>query len=388
MDKEAGRGKSLRICIITAPFSRVTSGYSLLYNLIEIIEPITSKLHVITGNIPKNKLKNKYIINLKIDLDSKLIKKLVLFRIFKRIHTQIEICYNIFKIRKKVNIVIFFLEPYYILPTLLTKILRKKVIRVVTAFSSKHAIYNPSFSSFLIHCMYIHEKIAFTLSDCLIIDQKSIHVFDHLFGLNKYKNKIAFQARHVNLNTFKIYKKIEVRENVIGFVGRFSGEKGINNFVDSIPIVFEKINVKFLLIGDGPLFSDVKEKLKNFQNSVTLKKWVSNDKLPCYLNELKLLVIPSYIETGPFIAIEAMACGTSVLGTRVGLLSDILKDGETGFILEDNSPECIAENIIIALEHPNLREIVKNARELVEKEFTYEAAVERYRKILEEIYGH
>ena len=50
-----------------------------------------------------------------------------------------------------------------------------------------------------------------------------------------------------------------------------------------------------------------------------------------------------------------------------------------------NSPECIARNVIRALEHPELEKIVKNARELVEKEFTYEAAVERYWKILENI---
>ena len=52
--------------------------------------------------------------------------------------------------------------------------------------------------------------------------------------------------------------------------------------------------------------------------------------------------------------------------------------------MENNSPECIAEYVIFikALEHPGLDKIVKNARELVEKEYTYEAAVERYRKIL------
>ena len=53
--------------------------------------------------------------------------------------------------------------------------------------------------------------------------------------------------------------------------------------------------------------------------------------------------------------------------------------------MENNSPECIAENVERALNSPDLDEIVKRARELVEKEFTYEAAVERYRKILENV---
>ena len=80
-----------------------------------------------------------------------------------------------------------------------------------------------------------------------------------------------------------------------------------------------------------------------------------------------------------------MACGTPVLATSVGSAPDLIKDGETGFIMKDNSPECIAENVTRALNYPDLDRIVKNARELVEREFAYDAAVERYRKILENV---
>ena len=66
-----------------------------------------------------------------------------------------------------------------------------------------------------------------------------------------------------------------------------------------------------------------------------------------------------------------MACGTPVLATSVGAIPDVIKDGETGFIMEDNSPECIAKNVRRALEHPELEKIVKNERELVEKGFVY-----------------
>ena len=76
---------------------------------------------------------------------------------------------------------------------------------------------------------------------------------------------------------------------------------------------------------------------------------------------------------------------TPVLATSVGGAPDLIKDGETGFIMENSSPECIAENVISALNHPDLEKIVKNARELIEREFTYEAAVERYRKILDNL---
>lgn len=53
--------------------------------------------------------------------------------------------------------------------------------------------------------------------------------------------------------------------------------------------------------------------------------------------------------------------------------------------MEDNSPECIVKNIIRVLNYPNLDEIVKNARRLIEEKYTYEAATEQYKKIFETI---
>ena len=58
------------------------------------------------------------------------------------------------------------------------------------------------------------------------------------------------------------------------------------------------------------------------------------------------------------------------------------EDGETGFILEEISGESIARNITRALDNPELENIADNARSLVVREYTYEAAISRYREIL------
>jgi Glycosyltransferase len=78
-----------------------------------------------------------------------------------------------------------------------------------------------------------------------------------------------------------------------------------------------------------------------------------------------------------------MACGTPVAATLVGLVSNLVEDEFTGFILENNSPECIAFAITRALEYPKLDLISSNARELIEKEYTYDATIVRYRKLFE-----
>ena len=109
---------------------------------------------------------------------------------------------------------------------------------------------------------------------------------------------------------------------------------------------------------------------------------VSHEAMPGYLNESKLAVLPSCGEGLPNVVLEAMACGAIVLATPVGAVPDLIKDAETGFIMEDNSPECIARNVIRVLNHPDIGEISRRARILIEKEFTCERAVARFRHIL------
>ena len=50
--------------------------------------------------------------------------------------------------------------------------------------------------------------------------------------------------------------------------------------------------------------------------------------------------------------------------------------------MKDNSPECSARNIIRALSHPNLDKVAARAESLVKENYSYEAAVERYRELI------
>jgi len=73
-----------------------------------------------------------------------------------------------------------------------------------------------------------------------------------------------------------------------------------------------------------------------------------------------------------------------VLATPVGAIPDVIQDEVTGFIMENNTPECIAQNVMRALNHPDLEIIAERGRQYVAREFTFEKAVERWRRILEE----
>jgi len=83
--------------------------------------------------------------------------------------------------------------------------------------------------------------------------------------------------------------------------------------------------------------------------------------------------------------LEAMACGTPVLATSVGMIPEVIADGETGFIMENNSPGCIAQNVTRALNSPKLERVAKNGRQLIVENFTFETTVLRWQKIFDEL---
>ncbi len=83
--------------------------------------------------------------------------------------------------------------------------------------------------------------------------------------------------------------------------------------------------------------------------------------------------------------LEVMACGIPVPATPVGAIPDVIIDGKTGFIMENNSPECIAANVIRALSSPDLERIAENGKRFVEGNFTFERVIERWKEVLEEI---
>jgi len=390
--------KTLRVCIVSFPMPSAIVVNVFLYSLVEILEPICERVYVVTSNIPRDRIFSK-----KIRIQD--VKTAMHFRdtihpiwwstllqLFKIIVIQLKMCWVLTKISKEIDTVIFYTGGANLFPSvLMAKVLRKKVITLVTGLGSlsykgSHSKRLFSIGSAFSIILSVLERANFFLSDTLIVYTESAAEF---LNLGRYKQKLVTTgARYVDTELFQIKKELRDRTNLVGYIGRLEEGKGVMNFVEAIPLILEKQdNLEFFLGGYGPLHNIIKNELRNsnLSQKVELTGWIPHDKVADYLNELKLLVLPSYSEGLPTVILEAMACGTPVLATPVGGVPDVIKDGETGFIMEDNSPECIARNVIRALNHPNLERIAEDARALVEREFTYERAVERWRGVLKTI---
>ncbi len=372
-----------RVAVVSFPWASYAP-YKFLSDVLKILEPICEKIVLIDGNTERVNIASKKVKVRDIGVSMHYLKDIkpkfysAILWIVKCILSQVKISLELIRVRKDIDVVIFYTAyPYYLLPLITSKILRKKTVEVITRSKSK---------SFLSKIISLQDPLLFSLLDGISPESKSLI---KELGLEKYKDKLLPEgARFVDVTRYTIKKKLSERENIVGFIGRLRKEKGVMEFVRAIPfIVKEKKDVKFLIGGSGDLLDWCVKECSRIQKEnkvkIQVKGFIEEDQLPSYLNELKLFVFSSkHAEGLPTAILEAMACGTPVLATPVGAIPDIIKDGETGFIMKDNSPECIAENVIRALNHPDIESIAENGRKLVEQKFTYEGAIERWSKII------
>lgn len=372
--------KNQNIGILTFPLSK--SGIIPTSNLLKILSALSPKLYLVTGNEATLNYRSDRNINTYFISHKKCENKVK--RILNYIYTQLRIAFVLTRVFKNVGIWIFFIGgDTLVLPMLAAKLFRQKVVLVFAGSAINTLIAaDDNLSIFAEILSEINRK----LSDHIIMYSKNLVIE---WNLEKHNKKIIIAHRHfIDFNKFKIIKKWDYRASSIGFVGRLSEEKGIIEFIRSIKLVIaDNPDLNFRIIGDGNLKSQIMSYIvdNNLDSKVELIGWVNHEDLPRYLNELKLIVVPSYTEGLPNIMLEAMACGTPVLATSVGAIPDVISDEITGFLLEDNSSISIARNISRVLSYVEIDNLIDNAHNLVNKEYNFENNLETWKIILNNI---
>lgn len=309
--------------------------------------------------------------------------KRIIARILRYVLLQARLCTAILRGKDHTDRYLFFMESGTLFAILAAKLTGKKVFWMLpSSLEKKLALHNDPVSLLLVPL----GKASFALCDKIILYSPNLV---NEWQLEPYRHKILIAHRHfLDFNAFTVITPLPDRPLLIGYIGRLSEEKGVQHFAQALPAILnDQQDLRVLIGGDGALKESIEASLQEggITARVDLPGWISHDVLPNYLNQLRLLVLPSYTEGLPNIMLEAMACGTPVLATPVGAIPDVIIDGKTGFIMENNSPECIAENVIRALNSPDLERIAEDGRRFVEENFTFEKVVENWKRVLRDI---
>lgn len=166
----------------------------------------------------------------------------------------------------------------------------------------------------------------------------------------------------VDLERFHPMDQAEARRELglddsrlILFVGRLDPFKGIELLLEATAQIKKKEGLRLLIVGgDAESQGEVhrwggRAWELGIDSIVTFVGAVPQDRLPFYYNAADVCVVPSYHESYGLVAVEAMACGTPVIASRVGGLMSTVKDSETGYLIPWHRSEAFAERMELVL---------------------------------------
>jgi D-inositol-3-phosphate glycosyltransferase len=168
----------------------------------------------------------------------------------------------------------------------------------------------------------------------------------------------------VNTSLFRPIEKTIARKElglnnhkIVLFVGRMEPLKGAQQLLTAFSRIEGLDNSRLIIIGGDEYSQEYTQAMQLRTEELCIKDKVGflgpvpHEKLPLYYNAADVSVIPSYYESFGLVALESLACGTPVIGTNVGALKKIIDIPEAGYIIENNSPDILAETLSKALSY-------------------------------------
>jgi len=162
-------------------------------------------------------------------------------------------------------------------------------------------------------------------------------------------------------------------ERTVGFVGRFSREKGPLDFVRVAARVAEGTPCRFVMAGEGPEGERLSDLIgrSGLAARFDLPGQLDRHQLKELYHRLDVLVLPSYSEGIPLSVLEALAMEVPVVATRVGGVGEVVRPGMTGLLCEAGDVEGLASQVTCLLRDRTLAATLsRNGRALVEREFS------------------
>lgn len=185
---------------------------------------------------------------------------------------------------------------------------------------------------------------------------------------------------------------------VVGFVGRFVPEKGLNTLFKALATLLH-LPWTLVLLGRGPLKEDLQKQADTLGISERIR-WIESvphDAVPDYINLMDTLVLPSettyefktltsvgWKEQFGHVLIEAMACQVPVIGSDSGEIPHVI--GDSGLVFPEGNHEVLAERLTQVIKQPEQQQILaKKGYERAMKQYTNKALAQELLAFYEEL---
>jgi len=196
-------------------------------------------------------------------------------------------------------------------------------------------------------------------------------------------DKIHSIPTGINVERFQTADGVSVRSTlripldavVLGIAAVLRSWKGHSHLLRAMPQILASYpEVKLMIVGDGPMRRRVEEELRDLNLGGSVILTGHREDIPEVVNSFDIAVIASYASEGiPQFALQAMAAGKPVIGTRIGGIPEVIQDGINGLLIDPQEPALIADAVKALLnDRERMKQMGEAGRRIVRDRHTAE----------------
>jgi len=243
---------------------------------------------------------------------------------------------------------------------------------------------------------FVLKNVDFLISNSTFTEEKTLEVYpvkNHCV-ISPGVDVTRFYPQH-NIPNLREKLNVSPDDFFILTIGKFIPRKGIEYLIEAMNIIVHKNgikNIKVRIGGRGPLKSKYQDLIQrnDLNRYIDFIGYIPDNDLPSYYTEADVFVLPSIIDDAGdteglgVVFLEANACGTPVIGSKVGGIIDVITDNSNGYLVEPKNAEVLVEKILSIKTDEKLRdEMGANGRNEVNSLFRWD---EIAKNIIENVY--
>lgn len=186
------------------------------------------------------------------------------------------------------------------------------------------------------------------------------------------------------LNKFGI---VDRGKTLVGIVARLDGVKDHDTFIDGAAKLLEKRDdVEFLIAGEGNNEERLKDKVKslNLEDKIHFLGFVEDQY--SLFNAMDINTLTSISESFPYVIMEGAKMKKTIVSTRVGGVANLIRDNETGFLIDVGDSDGLRDRLDYLLDHKDRIDLMgENLYSLVREKYSSEAMAKTHLDIYQEI---
>ena len=164
------------------------------------------------------------------------------------------------------------------------------------------------------------------------------------------------------------------------FVGRITHQKGLEHLLDAAPSIDQ--SAQLVLCAGAPdtpeIGARVRARIPQLERAIWIEEMLPKPEVIQLLTHATVFVCPSIYEPMGIVNLEAMACETAVVASRVGGIPEVVAEGETGFLVEPGNATELAARVNELLADPeSAARFGKAGRQRAVEHFSWRAIAER-----------